>query len=55
VYTRAENEFVLEMMAAGRIEPSPMITHRVSLAELPAAFESLRRPTDQCKVLLVPG
>jgi threonine dehydrogenase-like Zn-dependent dehydrogenase len=31
-----------------------LITHRVSLDDLPAAFEALKTPTDQCKVMLVP-
>ncbi|HAT17169.1 MAG TPA: alcohol dehydrogenase [Gemmatimonadetes bacterium] len=53
-YTKAENEFVMEMMAAGRIDPSPMLSHRVSLDELPAAFEALRSPSDQCKVIVTP-
>jgi len=53
-YTFAENEFILEMIAAGRIDPSPMISHRISLDELPAAFDALRTPTDQCKVMVVP-
>jgi (R,R)-butanediol dehydrogenase/meso-butanediol dehydrogenase/diacetyl reductase len=55
IYTRSEHEFIIEMMAAGRIDPRPMITHRIGLAELPDSFEALRRPTDQCKVLLVPA
>lgn len=54
VYTKAENEFILEMMAAGRIDPAPMISHRVGLDDLPAAFEALRSPTDQCKVMVTP-
>lgn len=54
IYTKAENEFILEMIATGRIGPSPLITHRVSLDELPAAFEALRHPTDQCKVIVSP-
>lgn len=55
VYTKAENRFILEMMAAGRIDPTPMISHRVGLDDLPAAFEALRSPTDQCKVMVMPG
>ena len=54
VYTKAENEFILEMLAAGRIDPAPMITHRIGLDDLPAAFEALRTPTDQCKVMVMP-
>ena len=54
VYTKAENQFILEMMAAGRIDPAPMISHRIGLEDLPAAFEALRTPTDQCKVMVMP-
>ena len=54
VYTRAENEFILEMIAAGRIDPRPLISHRITLGDLPGAFEELRTPTDQCKVLVTP-
>lgn len=53
-YTKAENEFVMEMIAAGRIDPTPMVSHRVTLEELPEAFEALRTPTDQCKVIVTP-
>ena len=54
VYTKAENEFIMEMIASGRIDPSPMISHRIGLDALPAAFEALRTPTDQCKVMVMP-
>jgi (R,R)-butanediol dehydrogenase/meso-butanediol dehydrogenase/diacetyl reductase len=53
-YTKAENEFVMEMVSAGRIDPTPMLSHRVTLDELPDAFEALRTPTDQCKVIVTP-
>ncbi len=53
-YTKAENAFVIEMIAAGRIDPAPLLSHRVTLDELPAAFEALRSPTDQCKVIVTP-
>ena len=54
VYTKAENQFILEMIAAGRIHPAPMISHRIGLDALPEAFEALRIPTDQCKVMVMP-
>ncbi len=54
-YTKDENAFVLEMIAAGRIDPRPMLSHQVSLDELPDAFEALRSPTDQCKVVVTPS
>ena len=53
-YTKDENQFVIEMIASGRIDPSPMLSHRVTLEELPEAFEALRTPTDQCKVVVTP-
>ena len=53
-YTKEENAFVVEMIEAGRIDPAPMLSHRVSLEELPEAFEALRHPTDQCKVVVTP-
>jgi len=51
-YDKEDFEFTIDMMAAGRIDAGAMITHVVSLDELPAAFEALRAPTDQCKVLI---
>ncbi len=54
VYTKAENQFILEMIAAGRIDPAPMISHRIELDDLPAVFEALRTPTNQCKVMVLP-
>ena len=54
VYTKADNEFIMEMIASGRIDPSPLISHRIGLDALPEAFEALRTPTDQCKVMVMP-
>ena len=54
VYTKADNEFIMEMIATGRIDPAPMISHRIGLDALPEAFEALRTPTDQCKVMVMP-
>jgi threonine dehydrogenase-like Zn-dependent dehydrogenase len=39
------------MLAERRIDIAPMITDIVSLDELPDAFEALRTPSTQCKVL----
>jgi (R,R)-butanediol dehydrogenase/meso-butanediol dehydrogenase/diacetyl reductase len=52
-YSIEDCRFTLQMMSAGRIDPSAMITDRVSLDELPEAFEALKRPTHECKVMLV--
>ena len=50
-YTKDDFETSIAMLAEGRIDVSPMITDIVSLDELPEAFEALRVPSDQCKVL----
>ncbi len=39
------------MLAQGRIDAAPMVTGVVALDDMPAAFEALRTPSDQCKVL----
>ncbi|MGF1606482.1 MAG: zinc-binding dehydrogenase [Rhodothalassiaceae bacterium] len=51
-YTKRDFEIVLELMAARRIDPTPMISHEIGLDDLPHRFEALRRPTDECKVLV---
>lgn len=50
-YSRADYETVIAMMSQGRIDASPMVTAVVSLDEMPEAFEALRTPSSQCKVL----
>jgi 2-desacetyl-2-hydroxyethyl bacteriochlorophyllide A dehydrogenase len=54
VYSRREFEIVAEVLDAGHVEARSMITDTVSLAELPNAFEALRRPSYQCKTLVDP-
>ena len=50
-YTRDDFETVIAMLAQGRIDGSAMVTDIVSLEEMPAAFEALRTPSHQCKIL----
>ena len=50
-YTRDDFETCVAMLAEQRIDISPMVTDIVSLDELPDAFEALRTPSSQCKVL----
>jgi (R,R)-butanediol dehydrogenase/meso-butanediol dehydrogenase/diacetyl reductase len=40
------------MIASDRIDVAPMITDIVDLDALPGAFEALRKPQHQCKVML---
>ncbi|MGH6925759.1 MAG: alcohol dehydrogenase catalytic domain-containing protein [Propylenella sp.] len=53
-FTLREFEQARDAMAAGHLQPRAMVTHTVTLDELPAAFEALRAPTDQCKVMVAP-
>lgn len=50
-YTLDDFETCVAMLAEKRIDVSPMITDIISLDELPEAFEALKTPTSQCKVL----
>ncbi|GAB5451934.1 MAG: alcohol dehydrogenase catalytic domain-containing protein [Halioglobus sp.] len=50
-YTKDDFETCVAMLGEGRIDVSPMITDIVPLDELPEAFEALRTPSHQCKVL----
>ena len=51
-YRPADFDYVIAMIAANRIDVAPMITDVVDLNALPDAFEALRHPTHQCKVML---
>ena len=53
-YEKSDFQLTLDMMASGRIDPRPMVTDRVSLGAMPEAFEALKQPSDQCKVLVEP-
>jgi len=50
-YTKDDFDTCVAMLGERRIDVSPMITDIVGLDELPAAFEALRTPSHQCKVL----
>jgi threonine dehydrogenase-like Zn-dependent dehydrogenase len=49
-----EFQHTIDTLDAGAVDPRAMITQTVSLDELPPVFESLRGPTDQCKVMIDP-
>ncbi len=51
-YRPADFDYVISMIASGRVQVAHMITDVVDLDALPSAFEELRRPTRQCKVML---
>jgi hypothetical protein len=54
-YSPEEFSRSLRDIAEGRIDVTPMITGRVGLAEVPAAFEALTRPDEHCKIVVEPA
>ncbi|MCX7619478.1 MAG: alcohol dehydrogenase catalytic domain-containing protein [Acidimicrobiales bacterium] len=53
-YTAHEFNTVIDMINLGRIDPLPLITDEISLDEVPSRFQTLKQPTDHCKVLIRP-
>jgi (R,R)-butanediol dehydrogenase/meso-butanediol dehydrogenase/diacetyl reductase len=51
-YRPADFDYVIAMIASDRVDVAHMITDVVDLDTLPSAFEALRKPTHQCKVML---
>ncbi|MBI3678244.1 MAG: alcohol dehydrogenase catalytic domain-containing protein [Proteobacteria bacterium] len=51
-YRPADFDYVIAMIASDRVDVSQMVTDIVDLNGLPDAFEALRKPTHQCKVML---
>lgn len=54
-FTRQEYEAALDALDRGALEPRQLVTDTISLDATPDVFESLRRRTHQCKVLINPG
>jgi len=53
-FTVPEYQASLDALAEGAMEPRLLVTDTISLAETPEVFESLKRRTEQCKVLIAP-
>lgn len=51
-YRPPDFDYVIDMIAKDRVDVNHMITDVIDLAALPTAFEALRKPTHQCKVML---
>lgn len=54
-YVEADFASVLEFLQAGRIDAKAMVTDRVTLGDLPDAFEGLRQPGSQIKMMILPN
>jgi len=53
-YRSQDFAFTLDMLDAERITAEPMVTDSVGLDGFSEAFEALKRPEHQCKVVLEP-
>jgi (R,R)-butanediol dehydrogenase/meso-butanediol dehydrogenase/diacetyl reductase len=53
-FTRQEYEAALDALDRGAAEPRLLVTDTISLDATPDVFESLRKRTHQCKVLIQP-
>ena len=51
-YRPADFDYVIAMIAQDRVDVAHMVTDIVTLDGLPSAFEALRKPSHQCKVML---
>jgi (R,R)-butanediol dehydrogenase/meso-butanediol dehydrogenase/diacetyl reductase len=51
-YRPADFDYVISMIASNRVDVAHMITDVIDLDTLPSAFEALRKPSHQCKVML---
>ncbi|BAK67169.1 Zn-dependent alcohol dehydrogenase [Sphingobium sp. SYK-6] len=54
-FTQGEYEAALDALDRGAAEPRALVTETISLARTPEIFESLKRRTHQCKVMIAPG
>ena len=53
-YHHQDFAFTVQMIAAGRINPLPMLSGTVSFDDFPTAFEALKTSKQECKVMLHP-
>jgi len=53
-FTMGEYQAALDMLDGGQAPPQAMISDTVALADMPKAFEGLKKRTTQCKVMVEP-
>ena len=54
VYSKADFQFVIDMLGSERIPVDPLVTSVVGLADFPSKFEAMRTPGVDLKVMLEP-
>lgn len=53
-YSRASFGAAIEALAHEALDPTPLVTARITLDDLPRAFDALKHPTTDCKVIVHP-
>ena len=53
-YDRSDFEMTLDMLAQNRINVAGLVSESVNLEKFPAAFERLKKPSGQIKIMLEP-
>jgi (R,R)-butanediol dehydrogenase/meso-butanediol dehydrogenase/diacetyl reductase len=53
-YEKDDFQHTVDLLDQGRIHPEAMVTERIGLAAVPAAFDGLARPAEQCKLIVLP-
>ncbi len=53
-YERDDFQYTVDLLAQGRIRPAAMITERIGLGGVSAAFDALERPSVEGKLLVLP-
>lgn len=51
-YGVEEFAFILDLLARGKMDTKPLISDQISLDQVPAVFEELKKPNDHCKVII---
>ena len=54
VYSKADFEFIIDLLSDQRIDPSALVSGCVGFDTFAETFESLKQPEDQIKVMLDP-
>ena len=54
-YALKHFQHTMRMWDSGRLDPSPLVTHRVDLEGLGPAVEQLQRPNEMGKVIITPA
>jgi (R,R)-butanediol dehydrogenase/meso-butanediol dehydrogenase/diacetyl reductase len=54
-YRTQDFEHTIDALTRGTLDPAPLVTGTVDLDRLPARFDALKHPVDDCKVILEPS